>query len=281
MLALGACTTCSFLCSHLRPWASLQPVSRSRRSRWPNHPAHQNVAEDVREYTTEARSPSGYDRQTHLKTWASLTKYQMNGDWRYYFSDYFPSDWHCSRGELTRLDLGVLDDIVNRIPPKIEETKPKNKPASLMLTFPLDTEAEGPLIVEPNPDWKLFHHMDSSIEFLWTATGQPGRGINVTSVEIQQGSTTSSKTTGAHIAFDTPYIGLPDDTYDFLFLATKPQRVDMGRGIRPVDIVDCNSISRFPNIVLQYVTPGDKVRRRNRKAARPYGLRCCALNPSG
>jgi hypothetical protein len=181
-----------------------------------------------------------------------VDEYQMNGDWRYYFSDYFPSDWHCDRGELTRLDLGVLDDIVNRIPPNPEETKPKNKPASLMLTFPLDTEAEGPLIIEPNPDWKLFHHMDSNLQFLWTATERPGRGINVTSVDIQQGSMTSSKTSGAHIAFDTPYIGLPDDTYDFLFLATNPQRVDMGRGIRPVDVVDCNSISGFPNIVLQF-----------------------------
>lgn len=152
----------------------------------------------------------------------------MNGDWRYYLSDYFPSDWHCRRGELTRLDLGVLDDIVNRIPPKPEHVagkKPKNKPASLMLTFPFDTQLEGPLIVEPNPDWKLFHHMDTSIEFLWTPTERPGRGINVTSVEIQQGATTSSHTSGAHIAFDTPYIGLPDDTYDFLFLATQPQRI--------------------------------------------------------
>jgi hypothetical protein len=179
----------------------------------------------------------------------------------------------------------VLDDIVNRIPLNPEATKAKNKPASLMLTFPQDTEAEGPLIVETNPDWKLFHHWDTSIDFIWTATDRPGRGINVTSVDIHQGSITSSKTSGAHVAFDTPYIGLPDDIYDFLFLATKPQRVDMGRGIRPVDVVDCDSISEFPKIVLQLeggqqslvVRPRQYVLKVNEALGGPFVGKCVLL----
>jgi hypothetical protein len=212
----------------------------------------------------------------------------MNGDWRYYLSDYFPSDWHCERGELTHLHLGVLDDIVDRIPPKPEsfsDSKPKNKPASLMLTFPMDTEAEGPLIIEPNPDWKLFHHMDTSIEFLWTATERPGRDVNVTSVAIQQGTTTSSTTSGAHLAFDTPYIGLPDDTYNFLTWVTKARKINMGRGIKPVDMVECDSVSQFPNIILKFeegaqelvVRPEQYVLEVNEALGGPFMGRCVLL----
>jgi hypothetical protein len=191
-----------------------------------------------------------------------LTYQQLNGDWRYYFSDYFPGDWQCHRGELTLLDMGVLDDISNRIAPpkppsdtgnqKSKKSKSKNKAVSLMLTIPQGTEEQGPLIIEPEPQFKLFHEWDLSVEIMWAQSKLPGRGLNITSMGIREGSTSSSKTSNVPLKLDTAYINLPDDIFDFLAASTKPQRTDMGRGVKPVETVDCAAIKDFPNIIIDF-----------------------------
>ena len=154
----------------------------------------------------------------------------MNGDWRYYFTDYFPSDWHCDQGKLTQLHLDVLDDITNRIAPvkmdPFSKGKPKptkNRQSSLMITMPTDTEAKGPLVLEPEPGWKLFHHMDTSIDIVWTDTKQPGRNVNVTSIDVERGVKLSSSTAPINLALHTPYIRLPRDVYTFLAGIVKPK----------------------------------------------------------
>lgn len=227
----------------------------------------------------------------------------MNGDWRYYFTDYFPSDGHCSRGDLTIFDLGVLDDISNRVPPKPDpylqlntnakqkaKSKPKNKQMSLMFTIPLNTEAEGPLVIEPDPEWKQFHHWDTSLnDIFWTETKAPGRGLNITSVALQQESTVTSKTHSAHFQLDTPYISLPDDIIDLLFLATRPQRVEVGRGLIPVDTVSCNATSKFPTIKMEFeegqgelvVRPEQYVLRVNQELGGPFAGKCVLLTTRG
>lgn len=190
----------------------------------------------------------------------------MNGDWRYYFSDYFPSDWQCERGEITPLHLSVLDDITNRIAP-IEHDPfsrgppkaPKNQQSSLMMTIPLDTESEGPLVLEPEPGWKLFHHMDTSIDIVWTATRLPGRKVNITSIHVEKGVSVSSTTPPINLALHTPYIRLPNDVYDFLAEWAKPEPFDMGRGMESVDLVSCNATSTLPNINLNLEGGAQKI----------------------
>lgn len=221
----------------------------------------------------------------------------MNGDWRYYFTDYFPSDWHCWRGELTRLDLGVLDDISNRIGlagPHAHDTpqkdsKPKNKPVAMMLTFPFDTESEGPLVLEPQPEWKLFHHMDTSINILWTKSKDPGRNLNITSVGVRQGPTTTSKTRPAYLALDTPYINLPNDIYDRVSMVARPQRVDMGRGMQHVDVIQCNSTFALPNVILEFndgqdemvIKPEQYILKVNDALGGPFAGKCVLLLAKG
>ncbi|KAL1593865.1 hypothetical protein SLS60_010598 [Paraconiothyrium brasiliense] len=220
----------------------------------------------------------------------------MKGDWRYYFTDYFPSDWHCDRGELTQLHLNVLDDITNRIAPithdpfsKGPPKAPKNQQSSLMVTIPLDTEAEGPLVLEPEPGWKLFHHMDTSIGIVWTDTKQPGRGVNVTSINIRKGVSVSATTGPINLALHTPYVQLPNDVYEFLAKFAKPERFDMGRDMESVDFVSCNSTSSFPNINLQLeggaqqiiVKPSQYVLRVSQSLGGPFSGKCVLLAKRG
>lgn len=220
----------------------------------------------------------------------------MNGDWRYYLTDYFPSDWHCDRGELTALHLNVLDDFTNRIAPiesdkfsKGKPEKPKNRQSSLMVTIPLDTEAEGPVILEPEPGWKLFHHMDTSVDIIWTATKNPGRDVNVTSMDIEKGVTLSAKTMPVNFALHTPYIWLPQDTHDFLINITKPEAFNMGRGMESVDLVDCKAVASFPNIVFQLeggrqqliIKPTQYVLRVSQSLGGPFADKCVLLAKRG
>jgi len=220
----------------------------------------------------------------------------MNGDWRYYFTDYFPSDWHCDRGELTQLHLNVLDDITNRIAPIIHDPfsrgpskAPKNQQSSLMMTIPLDTEASGPLLLEPEPSWKLFHHMDTSIDIVWTETRQPGRSVNVTSINVEKGVSVSSNTAPLNLALHTPYIRLPNDVYDFLAKFAKPEPFDMGRSMESVDLVSCNATSTFPNINLQLengaqqiiITPLQYVLRVSKSLGGSFTGKCVLLAKRG
>lgn len=220
----------------------------------------------------------------------------MNGDWRYYFSDYFPSDWHCDRGELTQLHLNVLDDITNRIAAirsdpfsKGKPKEPRNQQSSLMITVPIDTEAEGPLVLEPEPGWKLFHHMDTSIDIVWTATKQPGRKVDVTSIGIERGIALSSNTGPVNLALHTPYIRLPHDIHDFLAKIAKPEVFNMGRGMEPVDLVSCNSTATLPNINLKLeggaqqliVKPSQYVLRVSQSLGGPFAGKCVFLVKRG
>ncbi|KAF1951622.1 hypothetical protein CC80DRAFT_496005 [Byssothecium circinans] len=198
--------------------------------------------------------------------YGSAFSFFLNGDWRYYFSDYFPGDGQCGRGELTPLSMKALDDISNRIaPPKPKsdtgDKKSKNevakkKAVSLMLSIPQGTEEEGPLIIEPEPQWKLFHEWDLSVEIQWAKSKLPGRGLNITSIGIRQGSTSTSKTSHVPLNFGTPFTNLPADVFDLLAASTRPQRTDMGRGIKPVETVDCNAVKDFPDIILNFEEDG-------------------------
>ncbi|KAK7189762.1 hypothetical protein DPSP01_005820 [Paraphaeosphaeria sporulosa] len=222
--------------------------------------------------------------------------FQMNGDWRYYFTDYFPSDWHCDRGEVTQLHLNVFDDITNRIAPinkdpysKGPPKAPKNQQSSLMMTLPLDTEASGPLVLEPEPGWKLFHHMDTSIDIVWTPTKQPGRRLNVTSINVSKGVSVSASTGPISLALHTPYIRLPHDVYDFMAKFTQPEAVDMGRGMDSVDIVSCNATSTFPTLNLDFeggaqqilVKPAQYVLRVSQSLGGPFKGKCVLLAKRG
>ncbi|CAI6298858.1 unnamed protein product [Periconia digitata] len=194
--------------------------------------------------------------------YGSAFSFFLNGDWRYYLSDYFPENDQCNRGELTVLDMRALDDISNRLTPKPppdiatykKKKKPKTKvkPVSLMLTIPLGTEEEGPLIVEPDPAWKLFHDWDMSVKIDWTESKPPGRALNITSIGVRQGSTSSSKTSRVNINLGTPYINLPADMYDLVALTANPQRTDMGRNMKPVETVECTALAQLPDIVLDF-----------------------------
>lgn len=220
----------------------------------------------------------------------------MNGDWRYYFTDYFIDDWHCERGETTPLHLNVLDDITNRIAPikndlytKGPPKPPTNQQSSLMMTLPLDTEASGPLILEPDPGWKLFHHMDTSIDIIWTPTKQSGRRLNVTSIKVSRGVSVSSTTGPISLALHTPYIRLPGDVYDFLAKFSRPEPVDMGRGMDSVDFVSCNATASFPTLELQLeggaqemlVKPAQYVLRVSKSLGGPFSGKCVLLVKRG
>ncbi|KAJ4293368.1 hypothetical protein N0V90_008650 [Kalmusia sp. IMI 367209] len=227
----------------------------------------------------------------------STFTFHMNGDWRYYFSDYFPSDWHCDRGELTPLHLNVLDDITNRIAPIKSDpfskgkskVKPTNQQSSLMITIPMDTEAEGPLVLEPEPGWKLFHHMDTSIDILWTDTKQPGRRVNVTSVNIEHGATLSANTALVNLALHTPFIRLPSDVYNLLADIAKPEPFNMGRGMESVDLVSCNSTATYPNVLLDFeggaqqlvIKPQQYVLKVSQDLGGPFAGKCVLLAKSG
>ncbi|KAF2646784.1 hypothetical protein P280DRAFT_464953 [Massarina eburnea CBS 473.64] len=191
--------------------------------------------------------------------YGSAFSFFLNGDWRYYFSDYFPEDWQCDRGELTLLSMESLDEMSGYIASPASASaskKPKNRPVSFMVTIPLGTEEEGPLVIEPEPDWKLFHEWDLSVKHLWAESKLPGRGLNITSISLQQGSISSSKTSNVPLNLGTPYTNLPDDIYDYLAALTKPQRTDMGRGMKPVETVDCNAMKHFPDITLDFADDG-------------------------
>ncbi|PVI00966.1 hypothetical protein DM02DRAFT_614024 [Periconia macrospinosa] len=193
--------------------------------------------------------------------YGSAFSFFLNGDWRYYISDYFPGNDECNRGELTLLDMKTLDDISNRLAPKPKfntalntkkNYKTKTKPVSLMLTIPLGTEEEGPLIVEPDPAWKLFHDWDMSVAIDWTDSKVPGRALNITSIGVRQGATSASKTSKVPLNLGTPYMNIPNDMFDLLALSTKPKRTNMGRNMKPIETVDCAAINKFPNLVLEF-----------------------------
>lgn len=157
--------------------------------------------------------------------------------------------------------MRALDDISNRLAPKpplgttsIKRKKPKlyNRPVSLLLTIPQGTEEEGPLIVEPDPAWKLFHEWDLSVDIKWTDSKVPGRALNITSIGVRQGATSTSKTSKVSFALGTPYINIPNDMFDVLALAAKPNRTEMGRNMKPIETVDCAAVGSFPNIVLDF-----------------------------
>jgi hypothetical protein len=220
----------------------------------------------------------------------------MKGDWHYYLTDYFPMDWQCDRGEQTLLHLSVLDDITNRIAPVVHDPfskgqpkPPRNQQSSLMVTIPLDTEASGPLVLEPEPGWKLFHHMDASIDIVWTETQQPGRRLNVTSIHVAKGVSVSGSTGLLNLALHTPYIRLPNDVYDFLVRFAKPKPFDMGRGMESVDLVSCNSTASFPNIALNLeagaqqilVKPSQYVLRVSQSLGGPFSGKCVLLAKRG
>lgn len=220
----------------------------------------------------------------------------MNGDWRYYLTDYFPSDWHCNAGVLTPLHLDILYDITNRIAPiksdpfsKGKPKEPKNQQSSLMITIPTNTETDGPLVLEPEPGWKLFHHMDTSIDIIWTPTNQPGRKLNVTSMHVERGVKLSEKTAPVKIALHHPYIHVPHDVYDFLARIAKPQPFDMGRGMESVDLVSCNGTAAYPNIHLNLeggaqqliVKPSQYVLRVSKSLGGPFVDECVFLVKRG
>jgi len=217
----------------------------------------------------------------------------MNGDWRYYLSDYFPSDWHCARGELARLHLDVLYDITNRIASIKSDSysksstraKPKNQQSSLMVTIPLDPDTEGPLVLEPEPGWKLFHHMDTSVDIIWTDTKQPGRGVNVTSVTVHHGASLSSETEPINLALHTPFIQLPGHVYDSIAKIAEPEVVDMGRGMEGVHVVNCNSTGAYPNIIFDLeagvqqlvIKPQQYILKVSKSLGGPFSEKCVFL----
>lgn len=151
--------------------------------------------------------------------------------------------------------------------------------------MPADTEAKGPLVLEPEPGWKLFHHMDTSIDIIWTATKQPGRNVNVTSIHVERGVKLSSNTAPVNIALHTPYIHLPHDVYAFLTDIVKPKQFDMGRGMESVDIVNCNATATYPNINLNLdggmqqllIKPSQYVLKVSQSLGGPFTEKCIFL----
>lgn len=193
--------------------------------------------------------------------------------------------------------MSVLDDITNRIAPiksdhvskGKQSAKPKNQQSSLMITIPLDPDAEGPLVLEAEPGWKLFHHMDKSIDIIWTNSKQPGRRIDVTSMSVQHGTLLSSNTEPVNLALHTPFIRLPSDVYDFLVDVAKPTPFSMGRGMEPVELVNCNMTAALPNIVLNLeggaqqlvVKPQQYVLNVGQNLGGPFSGKCVLLAKNG
>ena len=158
-----------------------------------------------------------------------------------------------------------------------------------MITIPSDTETKGPLVLEPEPGWKLFHHMDSSIDIIWTPTAQPGRALNVSSMHVERGVRLSANTAPVRIALHHPYIHVPHDVYDFLARIAKPEPFDMGRGMEAVDLVSCNGTAGFPNIHLNLeggaqelvVKPAQYVLRVSKSLGGPFAGKCAFLVKRG
>ncbi|KAF1968752.1 hypothetical protein BU23DRAFT_258807 [Bimuria novae-zelandiae CBS 107.79] len=167
--------------------------------------------------------------------------------------------------------------------------EPKNQQSSLMITVPMDTETEGPLVLEPEPGWKLFHHMDTSIDILWTPTKQPGRRINATSIVVEKGISLSSSTGPVTLALHTPYIRLPRDIYNLLAEIAKPEPFGMGRGMESVDLVCCNATSAYPNINLNLeagaqqliIKPSQYVLHVGKALGGPFTDKCVLLAKEG
>lgn len=120
----------------------------------------------------------------------------------------------------------------------------ESRPQVVSVDIPLDPSSSGSLIVDSVAS--IAGRVQQEIH--WSDTRSPGENILITHVGVRKGAMVSMDAYTTRLALEQPHISLPSEIYDILVQATNPTPKQHGNGYD--DVVDCDALVRFPDIVL-------------------------------